>query len=151
MSSSRFVQVGLRLLAPALGLVVVACGDATPVVPQAAPSPLLASSIAVKQSGDAPVQIAAGSASWHIDDAKLVNVSLTVHSSAKLAVTVTARASLYDKDGKLVGDATGGQLNVPPGGDVQLRLSGPTPHGTVTSATFEFTTIPASTPIPGGA
>ena len=151
MSSSRFALVGLRLFAPALGLLVVACGDAAPVVPQAAPSPLLAASISVKQTGDAPVQVVAGSPSWRIDDARLLDVSLTVHSSARSAVTVTARASLYDKDGKLVGDATGGQLNVQPGADAPLKLTGPTPHGTVTSATFEFTTIPASTPIPGGA
>jgi hypothetical protein len=49
-----------------------------------------------------------------------------------------------------VGDATGGRLDVKPGADVQLMLTGPTPNGTVTSATFEFTTIPSATPIPVG-
>jgi hypothetical protein len=147
--TSRFGWVARRALLPALGLIVVACGDSTPIVPQAAASPLLAASISVKQTGDAPVKIVAGSLSWQIDDAKLVNVTLTVHSTATTAVTVSGRASLYDKGGKPVGDATGGALNVAPGSDAQLKLSGPTPNGTVTSATFEFTTIPAATPISG--
>jgi hypothetical protein len=145
----RFAWLARRALLPALGLVVVACGDATPTVPQAQAAGLLAASISVKQTGDAPVQIVAGSVSWQIDDAKLVVVTLTVHSTAGRAVTVSGRASLYDKDGKPVGDATGGALNVAPNADVQLKLSGPTPNGTVTAATFEFTTIPAATPLAG--
>jgi len=145
----RTATAALRALLPALGLLVVACGDAPPTVPLAAPTQLLAGSIGVTQTGDAPVKIAAGSVKWSIDNARLVNVGLTVHSSAAKAVTVSGRASLYDKAGKPVGDVTGGALNVQPNSDAQLFLSGPTPNGTVTSATFEFTTIPASTPIPG--
>jgi hypothetical protein len=144
-------RLGLRALLAVVALAVVACGDSTPSVPQAASSPLIGSSISIKQTGDAPVQIVQNSAVWGIDNAKLVNVTVTVHCTAGSAVTVSGRASLYDKDGKLVGDATGGQLNVQRGKDVQLRLTGPTPIGTVVSATFEFTTIPAATPIPGGA
>lgn len=149
--SYRNARLGLRALLPVVALAVVACGDSTPRVPQAATSPLIGASISIRQTGDAPVRIVQNSATWGIDDAKLVNVTVTVHSTAGTAVTVAARVSLYDKDGKLVGDASGGQLNVQPGKDVQLRLTGPTPIGTVQSAMFEFTTIPAATPIPGGA
>lgn len=148
---SKITTAGLRALLPLVAVTVVACGDSAPTVPQAATSPLIGASVSVKQSGDAPVQIVPGSVTWKIDDARLVNVMLTVHSTAKAAVTASARASLYDKSGKLVGDATGGQLNVQPGKDIQLQLTGPTPLGTVESASFEFTTIPAATPIPGGA
>jgi hypothetical protein len=146
---SRSASVVRRALLPALALLLVGCGDATPTVPQAAASSLLGASISVKQTGDAPVKLVDGSVSWQIDDARLVNVSLTVHSTAGTPVTLSARASLYDKDGKPVGDATGGALNVAPNADAQLKLSGPTPNGTVTSATFEFTTIPSATPLSG--
>jgi hypothetical protein len=145
-----FAVAAQRGLLGAVALVVVGCGDAAPTVPQAAASPLLGANISVKQTGDAPVKLAGGSVSWQIDDARLVNVTLTVHSTAGAAVTVSARATLYDKDGKPVGDATGGRLNVGPNSDAPLKLSGPTPNGTVVSATFEFTTIPSATPIPGG-
>lgn len=144
-------RLGLRALLPVVALAVVACGDSTPSVPQAASTPLLGSGIGIKQTGDAQVQIVQDSARWKIDDARLVDVTFTVHSKAAAAETVSVRASLYDKGGRLVGDAVGGQLNVQPGQDAQVTLTGPTPSGTVASATFEFTTIPAATPIPGGA
>ena len=147
---SRIVSTGLRALVAGAALLVVACGDSSVSVPQAQPSALIAGTVSVKQTGDAPVSIVKDSVSWKIDDAKLVDVSLTVHCTAQGAVTVGARASLYDSSGKLVGDATGGQLNVKPGADAHLMLTGPTPTGTVSSATFEFTTIPSATPIPVG-
>lgn len=144
---SRIAILLRRALLPAAAVALVACGSDAVTVPQAAPSALIAASVGVQQTGDAPVKLVANSVSWKVDDAKLVNVTLTVHSSATQAVTVSARASLYDKAGKVVGDATGGTLQVQPGSDVQLHLTGPTPNGTVSSATFEFTTIPAPTPI----
>lgn len=140
----------LRALLPVVALAVVACGDSTPSVPQAASSSLIGGSVSIRTTGDAPVSIVPDSAIWRIDNAKLLNVTVTVRSTAGAAATVSARASLYDKNGRLVGDVTGGQLNVQPGANVQVKLTGPTPSGTVTSATFEFTTIPAATPIPGG-
>lgn len=148
--TSKIASLGLRALLPAVALAVVACGDSGVTVPQAAPSALIAQTVSIKQTGDAPVQIVPNSAAWKVDDAHLVTVSLTVHSTAGTAVTVSGRASLYDANGKVIGDATGAQLNVAPGADATLKLSGPTPSGTVSSATFEFTTIPAATPIPGG-
>jgi hypothetical protein len=146
---TRAATLVRRALLPAVAVALVACGSDTPSVPQAAVTPLIAASVSVRQTGDAPVKLAAGSVGWTIDDAKLVNVTLTVHSTATKAVTVSARASLYDKDGKVIGDATGGTLQVQPNSDVQLKLTGPTPNGTVSSATFEFTTIPAPTPLSG--
>jgi hypothetical protein len=147
---SRTAVLALRGLLPVVALGVVACGDANATVPQAAATPLLAGSISVRQTGDAPVKLTPSSVSWKIDDARLVNVTLTVHCTATTAVTVSARATLYDKDGKPVGDVSGGTLNVQPNSDATQALTGPTPTGTVVSATFEFTTIPAATPIPGG-
>ncbi|HXA29828.1 MAG TPA: hypothetical protein VN193_13900 [Candidatus Angelobacter sp.] len=147
--TSRFALLARRALLPALGLFVVACGDAAVTVPQAAATPLLAAEISVKQTGDAPVKMDQSSLRWQVDDARLVNVSLTVHSMAGAAVTMSGRATLYDKDGKPVGDVSGGALNVAAGADVQLKMTGPTPNGTVTSATFEFTTVPSATPLSG--
>jgi len=146
---TRVATLMRRALLPAVAVALVACGSDTPTVPQAAAAPLIATSVSVKQTGDAPVKLVENSVTLKIDDAKLINVTLTAHSTATRAVTMSARASLYDKDGKLVGDATGGALQVQPNADVQLKLTGPTPSGTVSSATFEFTTIPAPTPLSG--
>jgi hypothetical protein len=148
MPSRSIAPTLARAVLGAAAVLLAACGSDTPTVPQAAATQLLAPSIATKQTGDAPVRLVENSVSWKIDDAKLVNVSLVVHSTAGTAVTVTARASLYDKDGKLVGDATGGALQVQPNSNADLHLTGPTPNGTVSTATFEFTTIPSATPVP---
>jgi hypothetical protein len=138
----------LRTLIAGLGLLLVACGSETPHVDQASAAALTESSVAVKQTGSAPVSVVDGSVHFRLDDARLLKVSATVHSTAGTAQTVSIRASLYDKSGKLIGDASGGSLDAAPGADTQLELSGPQPNGTVASATFEISTVPSATPIP---
>jgi hypothetical protein len=86
---------------------------------------------------------------FRLDDARLLEVTMTIHSTAAAADTVTIRGSMFDKSGKLVGDVSGGQLNVQPGSDGQIRLTGPNPNGTIASATFEVSTVPAATPAGG--
>ena len=136
----------LRTLTCLAALAVVACGE-TPHVDQAASAPLTESSVGLKQTGNAQVSIVSGSVSYKLDDARLLQVTLTVHSKATTAQTVTVRGSLTDKTGRLVGDATGSQLNVAPGSDSTITLSGPNPTGTIANATYELSTIPAATPV----
>ena len=137
----------LRALGIAAALVVVACGSDTPHVEQAGSAPLTESSVTLKQTGNAAIAIVAGSVQYKLDDARLLQVTLTLHSSAAGLQTVTLRGSLYDKAGRLVGDASGGQLGVAPGSTTTVTLSGPTPTGVIAAATYEITTIPAPTPI----
>jgi hypothetical protein len=140
----------LRGLTVTAALLVVACGDSTPHVQQAAAPPLTESSVKFQQTGNAAVQIVPESVHYHLDDARLLEVVLTVHSTAKGVQTVTVRGSFYDKAGKLIADATGSQLGVAPGSTDTVTLSGPTPTGTIASGTFEVSTIPAPTPLNGG-
>jgi hypothetical protein len=135
-----------RAVACALTLLVVACGE-TPHVQQAASTPLTEASVPLRQTGNAPVSIAAGSVSYRLDDARLLQVTLIVHSTARTAQTVSVRGSFADKAGRLIADASGSQLNVAPGSDTQVTLSGPTPNGSIAAATFEITTIPSATPL----
>ena len=131
----------------AAGLVVVglaACGE-TPQVNQAAASPLTAATVAVRQTGDAAITIKDGSITWHLDDARLLQVGMVVHSTAARAQTVSLRASIYDAGGRLIGDAAGGTLNVKPRSDAQITLTGPAPNGTIASATFEIRTTASPT------
>lgn len=135
-----------RVLALAFAAGMVACGE-VPHVQQAAAAPLTESTVSFRQTGNAAVSIAGGSVTYRLDDAHLLVVTLTVHSTAGASQTVTVRGSFDDKAGKLVGDATGSQLDVAPGSTVTVTLSGPTPTGTIAAGTFELTTIPSATPL----
>jgi hypothetical protein len=91
------------------------------------------------------VSIVPGSVSYRLDGSGTLVVHLGVTSNASDKQTITARASLFDSRGSLIGDATGGQIGVSPGSTVTLQLNGPKPNGEIASATFEFTALP----IPG--
>jgi hypothetical protein len=126
-------------------LLLVACGN-TPRLPEAASTPpLVTNSVSVTQTGTAPVTIVPDSAQYRLDDSGSLVVTLRVTSEATAPQTITARASLYDTNGKLVGDATGGDVGVDPGQTVTLQLDGPPPMGEIVSASYEFTALP----IPG--
>lgn len=135
-----------RVLVAAAALAVVACGSDTPHVQQASASPLTAASVGFKQTGDAQATIDASSVRYRLDDARLLEISLSLHSGASTAQTVGVQASLYDSSGRLIGDATGSDINVQPNSNATITLSGPHPNGTVASATFEVHLVPASTP-----
>jgi hypothetical protein len=130
----------------AAGLVVVACGTDTPHVPEAAATPLTAATVALKQTGDALVSIDQSSVHYRLDDARLIQITLSLHSQAPTAQSVSVLASLYDESGRLIGDASGGATDVPPNASTQVRLSGPDPNGTISSATFEVHLTQSSTP-----
>ena len=136
----------LRSVLAAAALLVVACGSETPHVQQAVASALTESSVGFQQTGDAAASIDKSSITYRLDDARLLVVTLTLHSSASTPQTVGVRGSLYDKSGRLVDDATGGDINVQPNGTVQVTLSGPHPNGTIASAVYEVHLAPASTP-----
>jgi hypothetical protein len=136
----------LRGLLATAAMLVVACGSDTPHVQQAVASPLTEGSVGFKQTGDAAAAIDRSSITYRLDDARLLVVTLNLRSTATTAQTIGVRASLYDKSGKLIGDATGGELNVQPNATVQVILSGPHPNGTVASATFEVHQGVSTTP-----
>ncbi|MFN2451673.1 MAG: hypothetical protein ABR541_04905 [Candidatus Dormibacteria bacterium] len=123
-----------------LGLVLAGCGSDPPHIPQALPAtPVAASSVSITQTGDPAFAIDPTSVSFGLDDARLLVVRVRVHSSAPKAVTLMMRASIFDAGDHLVGDATGGLDGVGPGTTMPLRLTGPTPIGTIARATFEVT------------
>lgn len=135
-----------RGLLAAAAMLVVACGSETPQVQQAAASPLTAGTVAFKQTGDAAVTIDQASITYKLDDARLLVVTLNLYSAAPTAQTVNVRASLFDKSGRLIGDATGSDINVTPNPAAPVILSGPHPNGTIASATFEVHLVPSPTP-----
>jgi hypothetical protein len=60
-------------------------------------------------------------------------------STATTTITISIRGSIYDPQHSLVGDVSGGQINVGPGSTADIPLTGPTPLGTIASAVFEVT------------
>ena len=124
-------------------LVLAACGD-TPALPQTSgQTPVAASSVSVKVtgSGAGQIAIAPNTVTFHLDAARSMVVTLSATTQSPRPLAVIIRASLYDSQNKLVGDAAGGQVDVAPGKATQLELSGPTPTGTVAAATFEVTVV----------
>jgi hypothetical protein len=138
--SPRVVRAGALC-----ALLLVACGG-TPRLPEApSTAPLVTDSVSVTQTGTAPVAIVPDSARYRLDDSGSLVVTLEVTSEATAPQTITARASLYDMNGRLIGDATGGDVGVDPGQTLSLQLNGPPPMGEIVSARYEFTALP----IPG--
>ena len=142
--------IAAATMAAASAVLLAACGD-TPQVSEAATTPpLTADKVDITLTGDRVVTIVHPSddVTFRLDNARLLVVHVKVHSTASAAQTVSIRASLLDSTGKLIGDASGGALAVPAGGDVAFDLGGPTPNGTISKATFEVhvTATPKGTP-----
>lgn len=135
-------RIGAVVLPLAL---IAACGDATTIPEAASATPFTAASVAVTQQGNADVSVDTASVTFALDDTRSLVVHLTLTSHAQGTVTVSLRASLYDPKHNLVGDATGGQIDVKPGATVAVQLSGPTPLGTIASAVVEASTAPSPT------
>jgi len=130
--------------AGALALLLVGCGSDPPHIPQVpAATPVAAAQVAVTQTGEPTISIDPTSVSFGLDDAGLLVVRLRVHSAAAAPVTVMVRTSVFDAGDHLVGDASGGLDGVGPGTTMPIRLTGPTPTGTIARATFEVTTKPS--------
>jgi hypothetical protein len=134
------------LAAAALGLLLAACGDTAATPQVVGQTPVTAATVTVRQTGLAAAVVDQSSVHFAIDGSGGLVISASVRSQAHHAVTLSIRASLYDGSGALIGDAAGGTLAVPHDGTAALRLTGPAPRGTITSATFEVSTAAAPTP-----
>ncbi len=133
-----------QLLAPlAGGLLLAGCGDPAVVDQATTRPPLAAPGVVVTQTGDPDVAIPPGGVSFRLDAARLLVVDLRLRSTAATPRLVVVRASLFDSGGRLVGDAGGSAVDVPPGDGTTLELTGPTPTGTIAAVTLEVHTVPA--------
>jgi hypothetical protein len=139
----------LRLVGPAcaatLAMVgLTACGDTVqvPKPPTATPFSTITAA-QISQQGNAPVTINPSSVTFSPDDTQSVVVHLTGQSAAPSSITISVRGSLFDPQHQLIGDVSGGQINVAPGSSVDVQLTGPTPLGTIASAVFEVSTQPS--------
>lgn len=136
-------HLGLAFALSTLTIALVACGDDTHIPPGPSATPFTTGSVAVTQDGNADVAIDTSSVTFTLDATRALVARMTVHSKDAKAVTIAIRGSVYDPGHQLVGDLTGGQINVEPGSTVNVQLSGPTPLGTIASATFEATAQPS--------
>jgi hypothetical protein len=60
-----------------------------------------ATTVAIRQSGNAPVTITASSVSFSLDDARTLRVSLVLTSHARAPLTISVRGTLYAGDGSI--------------------------------------------------
>ena len=135
-----------RFLGPICVAVLLAglsgCGDDTKLPQAPSTSPFSTSSVSVSQQGNADAAIDTSSVTFKLDDSGSLVAHLSVHSNAAATIAISIRGSLYDPHHALIGDVSGGQINVSPGSTTAVQLTGPTPHGTIASATFELTAKP---------
>lgn len=139
-----------RMAGPACSTILLlsllaACGDDTRLPQAAGATAFSAASVTITQQGNADVSIDNASVVFALDGTRSLVVRLRLTSHASAPVNITLRASLYDKNHNLVGDAVGGQINVQPGQPSSVQLAGPTPLGTIASAVFEASSLPAPT------
>ena len=134
----------------ALGAAVLlaACGDTASIEEATTSPPLTASSVAITLTGDAGVTIPdpAHDVRFHLDDAHLLDIDLRVHRAATSSAVAAVKATLFDANGLIIGDASGGSTPLQAAQDTSFTLTGPTPTGTIAKATFEvhLTPVPAS-------
>lgn len=121
------------------------CGADTKLPQAAASSPFSTSPVSVVQQGNADATIDTTSVTFKLDDARALVAHLTVRSNAASTIAISIRGSIYDPHHALIGDVTGGQINVSPGSTAAVQLTGPTPLGTIAAVTFELTAKPTPT------
>jgi hypothetical protein len=125
---------------------IAACGSTTRLPEAPSTGALTATSVQVRQTGNAPAQVDPTSATFQLDTSGSLVMHITVTSTASGPVTIAARASLYDSGGKLIGDAAGGDVNLAANAPTVLQLNGPAPNGTIAAATVEVTSQASPTP-----
>jgi hypothetical protein len=126
-------------------MLLAACGEA-PTVDQASPRPpLQAAHVVVTRSGDGGVAIDPGGVVLRLDDARLLVVEVRVRSTSAGPQSIALRATATDASGQRVGEATGGAVNLAPGSESTVELSGPTPTGTIAAVAIEVHAVPAIT------
>ncbi|HWF58350.1 MAG TPA: hypothetical protein VG520_08360 [Candidatus Dormibacteraeota bacterium] len=121
------------------------CGSDTQLPQAPSTSPFSTGAVSITQRGNAAAVIDTSSATFKLDDAGTLVAHLSVRSTAATTVTLIIRGSIYDPQHRLVGDVTGGQVDVAPGSTAPVQLTGPAPVGTIASAVFELTAPPSPT------
>jgi hypothetical protein len=122
---------------------LLACGG-PPVIDQAvSQTPLAVPNVVVTQTGDSDVAIQPGGVTFSQDAARLLVVDVRLRFNGPQPRTIALRATVFDPMGRIVGDATGGAIQVTPGSELTVALSGPTPTGTIAAVTVEVHTVPA--------
>jgi hypothetical protein len=140
----------LRRIGPACAAVfliatLAGCGDDTKLPQAPSSSPFSTNPVTITQQGNANATIDTSSVTFKLDDSRSLVAHLSLRSTASSTIAVSIRGSLYDPRHALIGDVTGAQVNVQPGSTVAVQLNGPTPLGTIASATFELTAKPTPT------
>ncbi len=136
---------GIACVAALLLATLAACGDTTTLPQVPSTGPFTTSPVTVTQQSNGDATVDTSSVTFKLDDSRSLVVHLSIHSTAPSVIAVSIRGSLYDPHHALIGDVTGGQINVQPGSAAAVQLNGPTPLGTIASATFELTTKPTPT------
>ncbi len=138
-----------RFAAPACAALVLvglsACGDETKLPQAPSMSPFSTTPVTITQQGNANATIDTSSVTLKLDDSRTLVSHLTVRSTASTTTAISIRGSLYDPHHALIGDLSGGQVNIPPRATVNVQLTGPTPLGTIAAVTFELTSKPTPT------
>ncbi|GAC1579802.1 MAG: hypothetical protein NVS3B18_13510 [Candidatus Dormibacteria bacterium] len=119
------------------------CGDATRLPQVPSMTPFSTGAVLVTQQGNAHAIIDPRSVTFKLDDARSLVVHMTVRSTASATITISIRGSIYDPQHHIIGDLSGGQINVARGSTADVQLTGPTPLGTIASAVFEVTAQPS--------
>jgi hypothetical protein len=131
---------GIACAAPLMVAVLSGCGDTFGVPPTPASTPFSTITTAmITQQGNAPATIDPSSVTFSPDDAQSLVVRLTVRSTAPSPITISIRGSIFDPKHQVIGDVSGGQVDVAPGSTTDVELTGPTPLGTIAAAVFEVT------------
>lgn len=143
------------LIAGLAGLAIASCGSAATTISQADNQPQLTTAqVEIKPAGDPSITLVDGGTSFHRDDAGLLVMTVKVHSTASTKVTVVLRALLADSAGVEIGQAGGGAIELAPGDDATIQLTGRLPARSIASATVQVDATPsptgvaASTPAP---
>ena len=126
-------------------LSATACGDTTRIPQTVTATPFAAASVTITQRGNSGATIDPGSVTFMLDDSRALVAHLSVVSHARGTVTITVRGSIYDPQHRLIGDVSGGQINVASGQPTVIQLTGPTPLGTIAAVVFEVTAVPFPT------
>jgi hypothetical protein len=134
---------GSACVATVLVAALAGCGDDTHIPKAPSASAFATKPVAIAQQGNADVSIDTSSVTFALDDTRALVAHLSVRSNAATPVTIVIRGSIYDPMHELVGDLTGGQIDVAPGATAAVELTGPAPLGTIASATFEATAQPS--------
>ena len=132
-------------LAP-LALAVSACGSDIKLPEAPHTSPLKAATVPITQTGNGMATIDESSITYSLDGAGSLVVKLSLTSTAAGTQTFAIRGSLYNEDGTIIDDVTGGAVNVAPGSTTHVVLNGNAPEGTISSARYEVTGTSAPTP-----